>query len=591
MTMVFARPVWLWALLALPLLVWLDHRARTADRRRLDAFLSPSMLERLASVSSRRSLLTRRALVAAGFALLTAGLARPQWGAVRERIEREGADVAFVFDTSLSMSVEDAPPNRFFLARQSAQSLMSQLPGDRFALVAFEGEAFALAPLTLDADAVALFLETMEPGFVPTPGSNLRAGVERGVAALLDPSRQNRILVVVSDGEDLSSGIDDAIAAARQAGVVVHAIGVGTAEGGPVPDIGESGERAGYKMENGRPVVSRFNPNDLRRLAQATGGVFWTASPADTTAAPVAQAIAASANKGALQEFAFRRGERFQIPLLAAYALLLLGLHGRTLRHLALSASQRVRRLARGSAPSPVGAPVAALAVALFLAPAPLAADVIDELLGRPARSTSVARKAYESGDLENAARSFSEARASRPADPRTRFNEATTLLQRPGDGARAATETLLALARDPKAGLAFESHYNLGTAALARNDAPSAVSALRDALRIRPDDARARRNLEIALRELEKQKQQKKERDEGGQDDQPKDQPQPQPSPSPRNPEEQKRQEEQRFREKAGMPKQQAMQLLTALEEKEKAEQKRRLEAERRKRKAGRDW
>lgn len=589
----FARPLWLFALLALPILAWVDHRARSLDRRRLESFLSPAMLERLATLRSRRSQIARRALLAGGAALLVTALARPQWGAVRERIEREGADVVLVMDTSLSMSVEDAPPSRFFLARQSVQALMSQLPGDRFALVAFEGEAFALAPLTLDADAVGLFLDTIEPGFVPTPGSNLRAGVERGIAALLDPARQNRILVVVSDGEDLSSGVDEAIAAARQAGVVVHAIGVGTAAGGPVPDTDESGERAGYKMENGQPVISRFVATDLRRLADATGGVFWTASPSDTTAAPVAQAIAASANKGALQEFAFRRGERFQIPLAGAYALLLFALQGSTLRSLIASAVERLRG-SIGRRAVPADLPVrAVVAFAFMLIPSRASTDVIDEILGRPARSTAAARKAYEAGEMDQALRSFTEARAARPSDPRARFNEATALLQQPGDRGPAATETLLALARDPRTGLVFESHYNIGTSALARKDLPAAISALRDALRARPDDERARRNLEIALRELEKQKQQQQQKQDprdDGKNDQEK-QPASQPSPSPRNPEEEKRQQEQRFRDKAGMPKQQAMQLLAALEEKEKVEQKRRLEAERRKRKAGRDW
>jgi hypothetical protein len=96
-------------------------------------------------------------------------LARPQWGILREKVEREGVDVVLVLDTSGSMATADVAPSRFFLARQALLQLIARLEGDRFALVAFEGEAYPLVPLTLDADALGLFLETVEPGSSPRP--------------------------------------------------------------------------------------------------------------------------------------------------------------------------------------------------------------------------------------------------------------------------------------------------------------------------------------------------------------------------------------------------------------------------------------
>ena len=111
----------------------------------------------------------RLALMLLGAAGLVLALARPQWGIVREKVEREGVDVVLALDTSGSMATEDVPPNRFFLARAALSSLVARLEGDRFGLLAFEGEAYPLVPLTLDADAVGLFLETVEPGIVPAP--------------------------------------------------------------------------------------------------------------------------------------------------------------------------------------------------------------------------------------------------------------------------------------------------------------------------------------------------------------------------------------------------------------------------------------
>ncbi|HQZ19080.1 MAG TPA: VWA domain-containing protein, partial [Vicinamibacteria bacterium] len=162
--MTLASPLWLVALLLIPALAFLGGRIRRADRERMDAMVTASMFERIGRRFPARVETLRAVFLFAGAVFLVLALARPQWGIVRERVERTGVDVALVLDTSLSMSVEDVSPNRFFLARQSLSALMSRLAGDRFSLVAFEGEAYPLVPLTLDADAVALFLETLEPG-------------------------------------------------------------------------------------------------------------------------------------------------------------------------------------------------------------------------------------------------------------------------------------------------------------------------------------------------------------------------------------------------------------------------------------------
>ncbi len=142
---------------------------------------------------------------------------------------------------------------------------MTRLEGDRFALVAFEGEAYPLAPLTLDADAVGLFLETVEPGIVPAPGTSLGVGLAKGLDAFVDQERRNKVLVLVSDGEDLEGEVDDAVAKAKEAGIVVHTVGVGTEAGEPVPEFDEQGRQSGYKRDDaGAPVVSRLNIGDPR---------------------------------------------------------------------------------------------------------------------------------------------------------------------------------------------------------------------------------------------------------------------------------------------------------------------------------------
>ena len=132
---------------------------------------------------------------------LDPGLARPQWGVVREKVEREGVDLVLILDTSGSMATEDVPGSRLFLAKTGLQSLVQRLPGDRFALLAFEGEAYPLVPLTLDTDAIGLFLDTLDPGAVSSPGTSLGEGLVQGLSLFADQDRRNKAMILVSDGE------------------------------------------------------------------------------------------------------------------------------------------------------------------------------------------------------------------------------------------------------------------------------------------------------------------------------------------------------------------------------------------------------
>ena len=260
--------------------------------------------------------LVRLALLLLGAAGVVVALARPQWGIVREKVEREGVDVVLVLDTSGSMATADVAPSRFFLARQALLQLVARLEGDRFALVAFEGEAYPLVPLTLDADALGLFLETVEPGIVPAPGTSLGVGLAKGLEAFVDQERRNKVMVLVSDGEDLEGEVEAAVRRAKEAGVVVYAVGVGTEGGQPVPDVDAEGRVTGYKRdESGGAVVSRLNLATLDAIARGTGGKAFRITPADTSLSGLAAAIEGMEQKAMAREYSYRRKERFQVPL------------------------------------------------------------------------------------------------------------------------------------------------------------------------------------------------------------------------------------------------------------------------------------
>jgi Ca-activated chloride channel family protein len=629
---IFASPAWLWALLALPLAAFLEIWLARRDRDRLSRLVSRPLWGRVVRRPAARWRPVRLALLLLGAAGVTCALARPQWGIVREKVEREGVDVVLVLDTSGSMATPDVAPNRFFLARQALLQLIGRLEGDRFALVAFEGEAYPLVPLTLDADAIGLFLETVEPGIVPAPGTSLGVGLAKGLDAFVDKERRNKVMVLVSDGEDLEGEVEEAIRRAKEAGVVVHAVGVGTEGGQPVPEVDADGRVTGYKRdESGGAVVSRLHMETLEAVARGTGGRAFRITAADPSLSVLAAAIEGMEQKALASEYSYRRKERFQVPLAVGLGTLTLGL---------LLPPPPLRRKRSGGAAEPVWRAAGLLLAFVLAAPARAQApppaspsspapetrqarrsgSVLDEVLLRPRRATEEGRAEYARGSHPQALSAFERAAGARPDDPAVRFNVADGLYKNGKfDEAAALFRALGADGASPVAGAA---RFNLGNSLYQKQDYKGAVQAYRDALRVAPGDESTRRNLELALRALREQEEQQKKqpRSQDGRDkqeqnqkqdqknqqdqkqqndkqqqsqqgqDQKKQQPQQGPQ-SPQRPQTPEEKADQRFRQEAGMPKERAMQLLDALQQNEKAEQQKLLALKRAQRKKGKDW
>jgi Ca-activated chloride channel family protein len=597
--MIFAAPLWLWALLALPLLVAGEALATRRDRSNTSRLVSRSLWARVLRRRPEHWRFVRLSLLLVGVAGIVLALARPQWGIVREKVEREGVDVVLALDTSGSMGTEDVAPNRFFLARAALASLVARLEGDRFGLLAFEGEAYPLVPLTLDADAVGLFLETLEPGIVPAPGSSIGVGLAKGIEMFVDKGRRNKVLVLVSDGEDLEGEVDSAVARAKEAGVVVHTVGVGSERGAPVPQYDQDGRAVGFKKdEQGAVVVSRLHVETLEAIARGTGGRFFRITGSDSSLTALAALVEGLEEKAVAREYSYRRKERFQVPLAAGMAALAAALL------LPLPLPARRGAVARAAA-------LAAISTALATS-ASAEGRVTDELLLKPKRLTDEGRRQYTQGDHPAALKSFESAAASRPADSAAAFNLADALYKNGKYDEAAALFSSLGGKTD--SGLAGPARYNLGNSLFQKQDFQGAVRAYRDALRLMPGDADTRRNLELALRELKRQQDQQKQKeqdqqkqkeqqDQKQQQDQQQKQDQkgapsprpsggPSPSPSPggppQTPEERAR---EKFEKEAGMPRDRAMQLLEALQQNEKAEQKRLLAEQKKKKKGTKDW
>ena len=263
----------LWSLVLLPLLVALYWYAAHRSRALLDRFGEHDLVRKLRPAVSITAQRWKAALVVAAVALLAFALARPQFGTRVETVRRQGQDVIVALDVSRSMYAEDIAPNRLERAKIEVGRIIQRLDGDRIGLVAFAGDAFVQSPLTADYGAAMMFLNAMDPESMSTQGTDLARAIEVGIEALEETPPENRIVVIVTDGEDHEGGLAEALVAAGEAEVTIHTVGVGSAEGVPLPDVGGGGGRF-RRDDAGNVITTRLNEGALRDIALQTGGEY-----------------------------------------------------------------------------------------------------------------------------------------------------------------------------------------------------------------------------------------------------------------------------------------------------------------------------
>jgi Ca-activated chloride channel family protein len=322
----FAQPEYFhlfWAVAALALLLAWSFRRRA---RRTGQLISRTLAPALTEDFSRGKALIRAALLLGFFVFGVLAAARPQWGVRAETVRRRGVDVFLALDTSYSMNAEDVAPSRLARAKGAIRSLISRLRGDRVGLISFAGSALVLCPLTLDYGAAYLFLEVADTENVPEPGTSLAAAILAANSSFVAGERKFKVLVIVTDGEDLEGQLDEAIAKAREAGIIIYAVGIGTPEGRPIPVRDAKGSIVEYRKDAaGQVVVSSLDERSLAQVATQTGGRYFRATTSEGELDEIYGEISQLEKKEFESKLVQNLEDRYQIPLGAA--LLLLAAH------------------------------------------------------------------------------------------------------------------------------------------------------------------------------------------------------------------------------------------------------------------------
>ena len=241
------------------------------QNRNLDRIGKRALIIRLVPGLSKYRSRLKITLILISLLFLIGALANPQWGTKKEKVKAKSSDVFIALDISQSMMAEDISPNRLERAKRLTQNLVTALRGNRLGIILFAGNAYLQMPLSNDVSAAQMFVSSANTFQATTQGTAIGEAIDLALRAYEEGEAFQRALIILTDGEDHD---DEAVAKAREAkdkGLNIFTIGVGTETGGFVPYRTTSGNQ--YKRdENGELVKSSLNPQLVRDIASAAEG-------------------------------------------------------------------------------------------------------------------------------------------------------------------------------------------------------------------------------------------------------------------------------------------------------------------------------
>ena len=269
----YEQTLYFYLLLLIPLMV-LGYVLFTIWKKRvLKSLASAKMIDHIAPERSSFKGWFKQTLFWLGWAFICLGLVNPQIGTELETVKREGVDLVFAIDVSKSMLAEDIAPNRLEKAKRLTSELINQLVSDRVGIIAYASSAIPHLPITTDYTAARLFLSSLDTNMISSQGTAISAAMRLAETFFDDENQTNRVVCIISDGEDHG---DDALAAASRAaqlGITFFTVAVGTEKGSVIPIT--TGNSTSYKKdEKGEVVITKSDFNQMQSIAKATNGLF-----------------------------------------------------------------------------------------------------------------------------------------------------------------------------------------------------------------------------------------------------------------------------------------------------------------------------
>ncbi|NKI26520.1 VWA domain-containing protein [Arenibacter sp. 6A1] len=266
---------YLYLLFIIPVVIVFFVLLQIWKKRTQRKFADLALLKRLTPDKSDFKATLKLIVLLLGVASLALALANPKIGTKLETVKREGVDIVFAVDVSKSMLAEDIAPNRLEKSKRLVSEIINQLASDRIGIIAYSGQAFPQLPITTDYGAAKMFLQSMNTDMLSSQGTAIDQAITLASTYYNDDEQTNRVLFILSDGEDHSEGsIAQAIEDATKEGIRIFTIGVGKTKGAPIPIKRKGVLETLKKDSNGEVVITKLVEETLIDIANQGNGEY-----------------------------------------------------------------------------------------------------------------------------------------------------------------------------------------------------------------------------------------------------------------------------------------------------------------------------
>lgn len=564
----FEDPIYLYALVVIPVLAFIRWWMIIRQRKQLRRFGDMELVRQLMPDVSRFRPLVKFCLLLTALALMIVMLARPQMGTKISHEKRTGIETIIALDISNSMLAEDVAPSRLDRAKMMVENLVDHFTNDKIGLIVFAGEAFVQLPITSDFVSAKMFLSSIEPSLIETQGTDIAAAVTMATHSFTQEEGVGKAIIVITDGEDHEGGAMEAAQEAKDKGMRVYMLGIGSTKGAPIPVAGSHD----YMKDNtGATVMSALNEDMCKQVAEAGGGAYIHVENNSNAQEQLNHELDKLAKKEISSTVYSDFDEQFQavgilVLLLLIAEICILEIKNPRLRKIHLFSRKKV-----------------AIILLLLMAVGAQAQSDRDYI--------RQGNKLFRAGKFAEAEVDYRKAIEKNAKNPQAAYNLGNTLLAQKKDSA-AIVQYQQAAKLETNQKRRSYAYHNIGVICQGHQMYGEAIEAYKEALRNNPNDDETRYNLELCKRQQKQQQQnqqnqqQKQNKDNKDKQDKNKDQ----------NEQDQQKQQDkkqQQEQQKPQMSKENAEQLLNAAMQEEKNTQQRIKKAQHQKqtRKLQKNW
>ena len=472
----FENPIFLYLLLLIPLLALVRYLYQRDRKAKIKRFGDPDLLQTMMNGVSKYRPAVKFWLLEAALALFIVMMARPQFGSRIHREKRQGIEAMICMDISNSMLAEDVVPSRLDKSKMLMENLVDHFDSDKVGLVVYAGDAFVQMPITADYVSAKMFMQNINPSLIAAQGTDIATAIDLAMKSFTQDEKAGKAIILITDGEDHEGQAMAAAQAAKEKGIKVFILGIGTSKGAPIP------MPDGHYLtdRSGETVMTRLNEDMCKEIAAAGSGTYIHVDNTSNAQEMLDDEIL-KMQKGEVSTVVYSDYDE-QFQAVGIIALLLLIIETVVLER-RRDWQNRIKLFRRGTA------------AALLLVVATAASAQTDRQYVR------MGNQLYRQGKFDKAELEYKKALSKNENNPQALYNMGLVALQQQKDSDAVACFNKAAKVEKNPLRRAM-AYHNIGVIMQTHQDYGQAIEAYKEALRNNPKDNETRYNLALCQRQ-----------------------------------------------------------------------------------------